>query len=760
MLPLHLRIAHYLLFYFLTLFAISSQTILCEQWFDDDGWIENNCKQKINDQYYVFDTTFLIDHRELFTNEVYRDSLGIVPGVTFEIQREIFDPITSLQFVTYQQYICGYPVEDAEIVVGLIDCFVASIHGNVVNNVVSYCEQLIETDSIDFLQDEVLSIIGTDSIKTLTKVVASINRDHQEGQCYREVVPAARINLDARDILVDVNGEVLSASDNIRARPAPTYYGSLDVSGVSVAGQLCTYSGGAEFSSSEKVMVRDVERFYLLGCGLFCPDDPFISSFTSSALSNNPSGLEIVERDLICIDSQDASWPPDNVFGFFNRRTYGAFALTEAVYDFFDSKFSWTGPRNVGRPLRVLTGYPNGMAESNFGFVRVDEELPRRDVYFMQLGMRDDRYMGTVPHEYVHLILMAGFEYGLTTGNKQTDMLHEAVAASMEAAFIEDFGWLPYGQAPLVNWLTNVSQLDLSSTGDDYTNGSLFLTVTRLMAQGGSNGGVSVPSIGVDAMSQIMWHTSANKLVDGTTVSQFADMLIMSATEIFGECSIELESTVLALNSVGLGINWGSPYLTGPGPLCAELTSTPGNWPPHIRIDARHNYGCPGVVTEWRFPFGWVNSGNIPDATFGDWPSCLTFIDYPTNTPPHYPKSYIVRAKVDGVWKRFTIRFKDCYGPTTDPDPCGGFASTNSIDPLAINSTKLITLYPNPVADVLNVYNILDESTKYRIVATSGKIVSSGIVESRGQIDLSILRPGLYVFYDISREEAFKFIKN
>ncbi len=732
----------------------------CEQWFDDNGWAENNAQRVVNDNYFLFDTTFLVDHRELFVNQVYRDSLGLPPEITFEVQREIYDPISSLTYVTYQQYVCGIPVEDAELVVGLIDCFVASIHGNVVQNVDQFCDLLIEIDSIGTYSDEVISEIGTDSVKGWQKVVTAVDKMNIEGICYRNLVPAIRLHLNTQDIIVSVDGSVLNVVDNIRAKPAPTYYGNLDVSGVAVGDELCTYFGGAEFSSDEKIMVRDVERFYLQGCGIFCPDDPFMRSFTNAALANNLPGLELVQRDRVCISSQSTSWPPDDVFSFSKRRTYGAFALTEAVYDFYANRFSWNGPRNAGKPLRVLSGYPNGMAESNLGFVNVDDDLPDLDLYFMQLGMREDYYMGTVPHEYVHLILMAGFEYGLIKGNKETDMLHEAIAASMEAAFINDFGWWPYGQAPLVNWLTNVSQLDLSTNGDDCTNGSLFLTVTKLMAQGGSNGGVSVPSIGVDAMSQILWHTSANKLVDGTSVSQFADMLIMSAIEIFGECSIQVEATVLALNSVGLATAWGSAYLTGPGPLCTELTNTPGNWSPHIRIDARHNYGCPGKVTEWRFPFGWVNSGNIPDATFGDWPRALTFVSYPANTPPHYPKSYVVRAKVDGNWKSFTIRFKDCYGPTTNPDPCDGSVSTNSINALAANATTLITLYPNPVVNILNVYNIYDESMLYRIVSTHGEVVSSGVVASRGQINVSTLSPGLYIFYDMRREEAFKFIKN
>ena len=753
------------------------RTVVCESWFQDDGFFDRISERKINDNHYLLDSTFLIDHRDLFVSPVWRDSLGISSEVSFVAGAERWDLHSGLTYITYHQYLCGYVVDDGEIILGLSDCFVASIQGNVVALTDEDCELLASIDSIAIV-DSLRSILFDKDIDILEEeevnltsfdvVLASINYSLTPSGCTKVVMPGARVRAGESIYFFSPNGDLVQSSDQKLLRPAGTAFGTYDVTGVTDGDQLCTYVESQLSSSSTSVMVRDIGRALRANCPDIrggCPQ-PDMDEWTDAALASLPlvnfgnnATLDRVHLDQVCIDESTPAWPqhPNAHLGDDRwKRTYTAFAFAELAYDYFKINLGWDGPGDGGEPLRILTGME---IDGVYGYVLNDGTNLNgtRDYYRIHLTDYLNTYPATVAHEFVHLILFAGVQF--EANNDLDFMMHEGLAMVFQEAFLEDIGLTAYQPSFVDPWLRHISDVDFNAN-TDHKNGSLWLTVSKLMSQGGSNNGVAVPSIGFRDMSSIWFNTMTQDLTNGMTPQQFADALVIEAEMIFGPCSQQVESTVLALQSVGLASEWGDTRLIGPGPLCAELSAFPGSWPPHITISTSHNYKCAGQVTEWSFPFGWVNAQNVPNGQAGNWANHITFISYPSNTPPHYPKSYTVKARVDGRWIRRTIRFRDCYGPNEDPDPCSGVtASHHNYDRRFLNSSQRVSLLPNPVTDLMNVYTFDGLGLNYMITALDGTTMLSGVVSGDAYLDVSSLPAGLYLLYDIDHYTSYKFLK-
>ncbi|HLP11090.1 MAG TPA: T9SS type A sorting domain-containing protein [Flavobacteriales bacterium] len=70
---------------------------------------------------------------------------------------------------------------------------------------------------------------------------------------------------------------------------------------------------------------------------------------------------------------------------------------------------------------------------------------------------------------------------------------------------------------------------------------------------------------------------------------------------------------------------------------------------------------------------------------------------------------------------------------------------------------QMVTLYPNPVSDILNVKNV-KKFSQYAILNSIGEIVKSGVLNGE-QIDVSAYANGIY-FLLLERKNSFKFFVN
>lgn len=275
------------------------RTVLCESWFEDGGFFDRVSGRKINDNHYLLDSTFLIDHRDLFDSPLWRDSLGISSEVSFVAGVERYDANSGLTFINYQQYVCGHLVDGGEIIPGLIDCFVASIHGNVVAVTDDDCELLAAVDSI-VIVNSLRSILFEEDIDSLEGeavnvtsfdvVLASTNYDMTPAGCTKVVIPGARVRAGQGMYFFSPSGDLIYSSDQELLKPAGTAFGTYDVTGVSEGHQLCTSVEGQLSSSSTRVMVRDIGR----ALNAACPDKiggcppPDMDNWTDAALNSLP----------------------------------------------------------------------------------------------------------------------------------------------------------------------------------------------------------------------------------------------------------------------------------------------------------------------------------------------------------------------------------------------------------------------------------------------------------------------------------------
>ncbi len=58
-----------------------------------------------------------------------------------------------------------------------------------------------------------------------------------------------------------------------------------------------------------------------------------------------------------------------------------------------------------------------------------------------------------------------------------------------------------------------------------------------------------------------------------------------------------------------------------------------------------------------------------------------------------------------------------------------------------------INVYPNPVIDFLTIEHSLVNEINYRIISTSGKVLSSGLVDDNNLINFNKLSPGIYIIH-------------
>lgn len=276
---------------------------------------------------------------------------------------------------------------------------------------------------------------------------------------------------------------------------------------------------------------------------------------------------------------------------------------------------------------------------------------------------------------------------------------------------------------------------DWDPNGDRYINCSVQNHWFYLLAEGGTQLGVTVNGIGIAKASQI---TCSNMEYYLTMNSDFDDMRqasIENASDLYGECSNEYKQVMNAWAAVNVGT---------PAPDPCTLTLHATAYGPTIT-------GCGN--TEYYSSYVTGGTGNY---TY-EWSldnEIISYSPYFYYTFPEYMSgtAYFTLAVTDG--------YQNAYSDRTTTVWCGGYMKSAPTD-------SLLFVYPNPASDYvkLQLNTEASKNDKEYIVNVHDKygklIYSSKTKENEIQINVSPFLPGNYFITVIheGKKKSSVFIK-
>jgi len=99
------------------------------------------------------------------------------------------------------------------------------------------------------------------------------------------------------------------------------------------------------------------------------------------------------------------------------------------------------------------------------------------------------------------------------------------------------------------------------------------------------------------------------------------------------------------------------------------------------------------------------------------------------------------------------------YNRALSPSEVSGIynGTTTNINSSVLNQSSLITIYPNPTSNILNIE--VKEQTQISIINMLGEVVKSETINNVSKLDVSHLNAGVYFIQDSKSGKAVKFIK-
>ena len=232
---------------------------------------------------------------------------------------------------------------------------------------------------------------------------------------------------------------------------------------------------------------------------------------------------------------------------------------------------------------------------------------------------------------------------------------------------------------------------------------------------------------------------------------------ILAAEQIYGECSNEVESVVMAWYLIGVGEKYLDEcglQVEGSRSYCEETLGT---------IDVNLTLGNPvsGFTYEWSFPFGWTALGQSAPQAYVGTNLIITGYDNMTTFPRYY--TILLKEYDDqGVFQRhqfITIQIRDCnnddpQNPCEEDDAMDFYVTNPGTGPIELE--KYVPQKNVVFASGNNLYiaNGDEASADYRyaIFDISGRRMKQGWINGEKEL-LDLPSSGIYILHIYDNHE-------
>ncbi len=445
------------------------------------------------------------------------------------------------------------------------------------------------------------------------------------------------------------------------------------------------------------------------------------------------------------------------------------------AYDYYLNKHGRWGSDYNGKPIRIKCG----VTPQETGQTGIGAFYNRLINNYDQIEITDDNNSVSPPsstnsgigwsmvnlevigHEYTHAMIKASSNLGVN-GFHQSRILNEAYSdifgELIERHILNTNDWslgshtglfLRHFDDPTLdinpkkvngNWVAPIpstkSYWDANWTNTDrYADGGVWRRWFYLLANGGTQNGITVNGIGIAKAEKIAYITFNWYLWSNAFLPDAANQTVQAVINhpAYGYCSVEHKETVKSLLAVGFN------NITIPS--CLQI-SVQGN----TVIDALSANSIPQNYTisfndieasnandvVWSIPESWtaeVNGNSISVTHFDNFESQTVSATYTNDNGEEYVANKIVHFSHQN------------WTPTDNISPMNKFQSNDGQAPI------LERIYPNPASSQINI--ILSDSnvqSDYQILDLTGKTVVNGEITNLKEIvDISHLSSGVYI---------------
>jgi bacillolysin len=533
--------------------------------------------------------------------------------------------------------------------------------------------------------------------------------------------------------------------------------------------------GALEPSSDDEVIVDAIGGNVLSIRPLAVSDGPAVTTFNGTrTIDTSPSGgTNILRtngngRNIHTRENNAITAGTTGMLGRFNevgeisnatdnwlvaqRVPTSAHFAASTAWDYFSNTFGRNGMNGAGGLVRVITS--TGVQNNAFfsrdaagnDFIRLGVTTATAPAPFLPnlpiVGI------DVVGHEFTHGIARATANFGTINQPAALNESFSDIFGTMVERSLGNFNWVvgentgalrslqtpasiatDCGTPPTIFQGAGWVQPGGCDFGGIHHNCSIQNLWFFLLAQGGTQNGVTVQGIGIDNAARIAFRNLTTKSQSQSGFLDARNGAVSSAEDLFGRCE-EYRQTINAWTAVGIGGTFSNTvYANFPNQVC----------PSYIPFDLNATSLCPTDIFSWQLPSNWTftylntNKSIVRVTSIG---TVTTNTNVPVSvTSTLYGGSQAINLPV----------YKKCGSGTT---------LTNN------HTNGDITLYPNPSYDNISmqVSNTFING-EWSIYDVAGKVIKKGnINQNNSELDLSELSSGLF-FCKVQKNEIMETIK-
>ncbi|MDC8005908.1 M4 family metallopeptidase [Aureisphaera galaxeae] len=724
-------------------------------------------------------------------DDQFRGLIFLDPDITFVKSIVDRDDDVGQTIEQFDQYFCGFPVEEAGFIQSIIDCGDTYVTNFTVPSENLICIQNCEIeDGKNFVTgnagDPIEDITYLETVFSPNPIDINDPRDPEiileEQEYYVTYVYEATVNrsmmyyyFNSYDCTIQKRGDRVNSHNS----PGTTsVFSGAPFTSVTIDDQ---HIGDDEYrlnahDGGKWIRTYDVEPLESGSpSGWFGPQSLYNQAvaFDQTELPNPFANDFELDYVYLTKTGSETPWASDTMS---QRVAFDGHIFACSVWDFYKEKFNRSGSGNNGNPLYIISGWNAANASA---FLRQNADV-------IVTGVRPSAFdsfntAATLGHEFTHHVIDREINNNITLLN--SNAVYEGICDIFgneaqlyfnenNSANIGANSWISTGGTSFVVNLQYPKQStdpkidhysEYTPGADAHMSAGIMTKWYYLLSDGDTFHGITVYGISREKALHILYETLTTVLPSNPTYVQARNATVKTTRELYGSCSDEYFAVLAAWAAVGLPYlgHYQGYQISGSSYICAD---SDGGFNGGINLNVCATTLDPDNNFEWDYPGHWNVSINGPND------SAFLVLDFGGIDPPSLPWTYRISVTTPtGLRINKYITIRDCSG-NPPSDPCDdavvtAFTGGDEVPDASNTANEAILdnvrLYPNPTQGIFSIsFAETQPLASLTIYNMEGReVMHRQITNTKSEnIDIQALSSGIY-FVKITTSENTRVLK-